>query len=188
MKPIDIIILSLVAVAVVLGIRRIIGVISGRRSCCSGDAKSSAKRFRRVRIRDTDESHYPYRADLTIAGMSCENCVKNVEAALDSLSGTWATVDLLRLSLPDKKLIALADMLSQQGKNVKVISDDYTIQNTLKIMNIPYSSIMTDGIKGVYNWKKVCQGCKKEYDEDYIFDDCEICGSKIYEKRVKVDK
>ena len=94
MKPIDIIILSLVAVAVVLGIRRIIGVISGRRSCCSGDAKSSAKRFRRVRIRDTDESHYPYRADLTIAGMSCENCVKNVEAALDSLSGTWATVDL----------------------------------------------------------------------------------------------
>ena len=32
MKPIDIIILSLVAVAVVLGIRRIIGVISGRRS------------------------------------------------------------------------------------------------------------------------------------------------------------
>ena len=74
--------------------------------------------------------------------------------------------DVLRLSLPDKKLIALADMLSQQGKNVKVISDDYTIQNTLKIMNIPYSSIMTDGIKGVYNWKKVCQGCKKEYDED----------------------
>lgn len=96
--------------------------------------------------------------------------------------------DVLRLSLPDKKLIALADMLSQQGKNVKVISYDYTIQNTLKIMNIPYSSIMTDGIKGVYNWKKVCQGCKKEYDEDYIFDDCEICGSKIYEKRVKVDK
>ena len=94
MKLIDIIILSLVAVAVVLGIRRIIGVISGRRSCCSGDVKSSAKRFRRVRIRDTDESHYPYRADLTIAGMSCENCVKNVEAALDSLSGTWATVDL----------------------------------------------------------------------------------------------
>ena len=32
--------------------------------------------------------------------------------------------DVLRLSLPDKKLIALADMLSQQGKNVKVISDE----------------------------------------------------------------
>jgi UPF0271 protein len=96
--------------------------------------------------------------------------------------------DVLRLSVADKKLIALALMLSKQGKNVKVISDDYTIQNSLKIMNIPYSSIITEGIKGVYNWKKVCEGCKKEYGEDYLFDDCEICGSKIFKKRIKVDK
>ena len=96
--------------------------------------------------------------------------------------------DILRLSLPDKKLISLAYMLSEQGENVKVISDDYTIQNTLKIMNIPYSGIITEGIKGIYNWKKVCEGCKKEFDEDYPFDDCEICGSKIYKKRIKVNK
>lgn len=123
MKLIDIIILSLVAVAVVLGIRRIIGVISGRRSCCSGDAKSSAKRFRRVRIRDTDESHYPYRADLTIAGMSCENCVKNVEAALDSLSGTWATVDLASRTAHVRSKgpiddVACRDVVSRAGYRV----------------------------------------------------------------------
>lgn len=96
--------------------------------------------------------------------------------------------DVLRLSKPDKKLISLAYMLSEEGRDVKVISDDYTIQNTLKIMNIPYSSIITEGIKGVYNWKKVCEGCKKEYGEDYPFDDCEICGSKIFKRRIKVDK
>ena len=96
--------------------------------------------------------------------------------------------DVLRLSVADKKLIALALMLSEQGENVKVISDDYTIQNSLKIMKIPYSSIITDGISGVYNWKKVCEGCKKEYSEDYPFDDCEICGSKIFKKRIKVNK
>ena len=96
--------------------------------------------------------------------------------------------DILRLSLPDKKLIALAYMLSEEGKNVKVISDDYTIQNTLKIMNIPYSGIITEGIKGIYNWKKVCEGCKNEYDDDYPFDDCEICGSKIFKKRIKVNR
>lgn len=96
--------------------------------------------------------------------------------------------DVLRLSEADKKLIALALMLSDRGENVKVISDDYTIQNSLKIMEIPYSSIITDGIKGVYNWKKVCEGCKKEYSEDYPFDDCEICGSRIFKKRIKVDK
>lgn len=96
--------------------------------------------------------------------------------------------DVLRLSGADKKLIALALMLSERGENVKVISDDYTIQNSLKIMKIQYSSIITDGIKGVYNWKKVCEGCKKEYGEDYPFDDCEICGSKIFKKRIKVDE
>jgi len=96
--------------------------------------------------------------------------------------------DILRLSLPDKKLIALAYMLSSNGENVKVITDDYTIQNTLKIMNIPFSGVITEGIKGIYNWKKVCEGCKKEFDEDYPFDDCEICGSKIYKKRIKVNR
>ena len=96
--------------------------------------------------------------------------------------------DVLRLSLPDKKIIALALMLIDEGKSVKVISDDYTIQNTLKIMNIPFAGVLTDGIKEIYNWKKVCQGCKKEFEENYPFDDCDVCGSKIFKKRIKVNK
>lgn len=107
-----------------------------------------------------------------------------ISSVNDIISGSG---DILRLSLPDKKLISLAYMLHEKGRNVKVISDDYTIQNTLKIMNIPYSGVITEGIKGIYNWKKVCEGCKKEYDDDYPFDDCEICGSKIFKKRIKVD-
>jgi endoribonuclease Nob1 len=94
--------------------------------------------------------------------------------------------DVLRLSNPDKKLIALALMLKDEGKNVKVVSDDYTIQNTLKIINIPYRGIITEGIKGIYNWKKVCEGCKKEFDESYRFDDCDVCGSKVFKKRIKL--
>ena len=108
-----------------------------------------------------------------------------ISSVNDIISGSG---DILRLSLPDKKLISLAYMLHEQGENVKVISDDYTIQNTLKIMNIPYSGVITEGIKGIYNWKKVCEGCKKEYDGSYPFDDCEICGSKIYKKRIKVNR
>ena len=118
---------------------------------------------------------------LVIQDVSSEyiTCVNNII----SESG-----DILRLSLPDKKLITLAYMLREDGKNVKVISDDYTIQNTLKIMKIPYSGIITEGIKEIYNWKKVCEGCKKEYGDDYPFDDCEICGSKIFKKRIKVNR
>lgn len=110
---------------------------------------------------------------------------KYVDAVEEIISNSG---DVLRLSAPDKKLISLAYMLHESGKNVKVISDDYTIQNTLKIMKIPYSGVLTEGIKEIYNWKKVCEGCKKEYDADYPFDDCEICGSRIFKKRIKVKK
>ncbi len=121
-----------------------------------------------------------------------ENRLVIMDVSKDSIDSVDEVIsksgDSLRLSVPDKKLISLAYMFFKEGKNVKVISDDYTIQNTLKIMNIPYSGIITEGIKGVYNWKKVCEGCKREYDEDYPFDDCEICGSRIFKKRIKVNR
>ena len=109
-----------------------------------------------------------------------EKYIKRVDKVI-SQSG-----DILRLSNPDKKLIALALMLKDESKNIKVISDDYTIQNTLKIINIPYSGVITDGIKGIYNWKKVCEGCKKEFSDDYPFDDCDVCGSMVFKKRIKL--
>lgn len=93
--------------------------------------------------------------------------------------------DNLRLSKQDKSIIALALEFFYKNKNIKVITDDYTIQNTLKIIDIPFSSILTQGIEEVYNWRKVCSGCKNEYDDSYLFDDCEVCGSKLYKKRIK---
>ena len=64
--------------------------------------------------------------------------------------------DVLRLSLPDKKIIALALMLMDDGKSVKVITDDYTIQNTLKIIDIPYSGII---IQSSVNWTAAMSIC-----------------------------
>lgn len=95
--------------------------------------------------------------------------------------------DTLRLSNNDKKLLALAICLLNKKKSVKVVTDDYSIQNVLKILNIPYMSVLTEGIKGIYNWKKICQGCRKEYLEDYKEEICEICGSKIFKKRIKLN-
>lgn len=109
------------------------------------------------------------------------------EKYIDEVNGVISqSGDVLRLSNPDKNLIALALMLKDEDKNIKVISDDYTIQNTLKIMDIPYSGVITDGIKEIYNWKKICEGCKKEFSEDYPFDDCDVCGSKVFKKRIKL--
>ncbi|MDR0912038.1 MAG: ribonuclease VapC [Methanobrevibacter sp.] len=93
--------------------------------------------------------------------------------------------DNLRLSIPDINLLSLALEFKLENKNPIVITDDYTIQNTLKILNIPFKSILTEGINQIYNWKNICKGCKKEYPNDYPYNDCEICGSDIVKKRIK---
>lgn len=93
--------------------------------------------------------------------------------------------DELRLSYPDRQLLALALEINDYKDNILFLTDDYSIQNVLKILNIPFQSIMTEGIKGVYNWVKTCEGCKKEYPSDYEEELCEICGSKIFKRRIK---
>jgi len=96
--------------------------------------------------------------------------------------------DILRLSEVDQNLIALALKLKRKGYDPIVVTDDYSMQNTLKTINIPYRSILTEGIKEIYNWVKICKGCKKKYPSDYAFEDCEICGSPVFKKRIKIKK
>jgi len=94
--------------------------------------------------------------------------------------------DLIRLSTVDKRVIALALTLKNDKLEPDVVTDDYSMQNVLKILRIPYRSVLTDGIKDIYNWIKICKGCKKKYETDYKFDECEICGSPIIKKRIKI--
>lgn len=91
---VNVIIVAVVVLGAFFGIRRAVGTATGRRDCCSGAKTSDARDFRPTRITDADESHYPYQADYRVAGMSCDNCVRRVTNALDSVAGTWATVDL----------------------------------------------------------------------------------------------
>ena len=93
--------------------------------------------------------------------------------------------DVLRLSNTDKNLVALAFKLKRESYDPMVVTDDYSMQNVLKIVGITYRSVLTEGIKGIYGWVKVCKGCKKKYPPEYAFDECEICGTLIIKKRIK---
>jgi UPF0271 protein len=93
--------------------------------------------------------------------------------------------DVLRLSNTDKNLVALAFKLKRESYDPMLVTDDYSIQNVLKIVGITYRSVLTEGIKGIYGWVKVCKGCKKNYPPEYAFDECEICGTRIIKKRIK---
>lgn len=96
--------------------------------------------------------------------------------------------DILRLSDVDKNIVALALKFKRKGFDPVVVTDDYSMQNTLKTINIHYRSVLTEGIKETINWVKKCKGCKKIYPSDYQFEDCEICGSMVFKKRIKPKK
>jgi UPF0271 protein len=104
--------------------------------------------------------------------------VKQVKSAIHN-SG-----DILRLSEVDISLVALAVTLLK-NYHPTVVTDDYSIQNILKILKIPYQGVMTEGITGIYGWIKICLGCRHHYPSDYQGEDCEICGSPVYRKRIK---
>ena len=53
-------------------------------SCCGTAEAVSAKK-----VEDTDVSHYPYRYRLSIEGMHCSNCAKNVENTLNNMNGIF---------------------------------------------------------------------------------------------------
>jgi UPF0271 protein len=93
--------------------------------------------------------------------------------------------DILRLSEVDKNIVALAITLKNEGYDPTLVTDDYSMQNILKIIKMPYRSVLTKGIKDVIGWVKICKGCKKKYPPEYAMEECEICGSRIIRKRVK---
>jgi endoribonuclease Nob1 len=118
-----------------------------------------------------------------------DQILKIVEPDLESMATVETTIkksgDILRLSKTDKKLLALAIHIKKAKGSVILITDDYSIQNVSKLLEIPFKTVLTTGIQRIYGWKKVCKGCKKEYSDNYSFEDCEICGSPIFKKRIK---
>ena len=90
MNMLNIIIVLIVAAIVVFGSISYIKKLKKGGDCCPEHEEATKS----VKVKDRDKSHYPYEVKLAIDGMSCNNCVRNVENALNALDGTWATVSL----------------------------------------------------------------------------------------------
>ena len=58
---------------------------------CCGEHDAPAKK---VRAADTNKSHYPHRLVMGVDGMTCQNCQRHVENALNTLPDTLAEVNL----------------------------------------------------------------------------------------------
>ena len=101
-------------ILIVIGIIAIVGIINYIKrmksgSCCSGEGTLNAEK---VKVKDKNKNHYPYKKVLNIGGMTCTHCAKNIENHLNKINNVYAKVDfdkeeaviLMKEELDDKLL------------------------------------------------------------------------------------
>ncbi|MFH1240332.1 MAG: hypothetical protein V1672_03885 [Candidatus Diapherotrites archaeon] len=84
-----------------------------------------------------------------------------------------------KMSKQDLSLIALASEFYDSKKEFKVLTDDYSIQNFLKLLKIPYNSISQKGISRIISFSVKCRSCGKKFSPDTKNEICDVCGSEL---------
>ncbi|MFX0081352.1 MAG: NOB1 family endonuclease [Candidatus Hodarchaeota archaeon] len=91
-----------------------------------------------------------------------------------------STGDYKALSKADTELIALSlELLENQNENVKMYSNDYSIENICSELSIPFSPLHKEGIKSKIVWEVYCPFCKSIHKAEDLNKICEKCGSKL---------
>ena len=85
--------------------------------------------------------------------------------------------DFPNLSHEDISAIALSLQLKAE-----LVTDDFTISNVAKNLNIKVIPVMTSGIKNVVIWKYYCPGCKTNFSK---VTECPRCGNRLKRKPMK---
>ena len=86
----NVIIVLILVVAVVYGIYNYVHHLNHGGGCC-GEHDAPA---RKVKPADTNRSHYLHRLVMGVDGMTCQNCQRHVENALNAMTDTLAEADL----------------------------------------------------------------------------------------------
>ena len=86
----NVIIVLILVVAVAYGIYNYVHHLNHGGGCC-GEHDAPAKK---VRAADTNKSHYSHRLVMGVDGMTCQNCQRHVENALNAMTDTLAEADL----------------------------------------------------------------------------------------------
>lgn len=86
----NVIIVLILVVAVVYGIYNYVHHLNHGGGCC-GEHDAPA---RKVKAADTNKNHYLHRLVMGVDGMTCQNCQRHVENALNAMTDTLAEADL----------------------------------------------------------------------------------------------
>ncbi len=86
------------------------------------------------------------------------------------------------LSATDAEVVALALDLRNQGFDVTVVSDDFTVENLVKRMGLVFVAVAARGIRRVAEWLIYCPGCGRTYGRRTSDSVCIVCGTKLRRK------
>lgn len=92
-----------------------------------------------------------------------------------------STGDSHRLSPTDRDLLALALDLG-----ATLVTDDYSIQNLCRVLDLPFEPILTPGIKETWTWSYRCTGCGRTWPEWH--EECPTCGSRLKTAKPRVTR
>jgi len=91
--------------------------------------------------------------------------------------------DIDKLSMADISLLALALQLKNSGHEVLILTDDYTIMNVARKLDLSYRPIKTPGIKATLKWIKYCPHCGVTYKSE--LSNCPVCGASLKVKGIR---
>ena len=96
--------------------------------------------------------------------------------------------DAFFLSETDLQVLALALEFKAEDCAPQIVTDDYSIQNVAKHMEIDFVSLSTFGIRRLLEWIRYCPACHKEYPADYNSTECTVCGTALKRKPRRTSK
>ena len=82
-------------------------------------------------------------------------------------------------SLSDEDISTIALSLQLEAE---LITDDFTVSNVAKNLNLKVIPIMTSGIKNIVTWVYYCQGCRTNFSK---ITECPNCGNKLKRRPMK---
>ncbi len=88
-----------------------------------------------------------------------------------------ATGDSLVLSSADLSVLALSIEISEEGRKVTLLTDDYAVQNVASKLQIPFQNYAWRGIRRTIIWELYCPTCRKTYNTQRRT--CPNCGSTL---------
>jgi len=93
--------------------------------------------------------------------------------------------DLKTLSEPDQHLLALALDLREQSFQAIVVTDDYSIQNVARKLDLEIKTMTQRGIREVIQWETYCKACGHKDSTLAKEDPCPVCGSPLRRRAVR---